>query len=602
MIKVAILGGAPQDENVFFHALETIAPGNIQVAATNDPSRFQEEIESSGIACINIVALRSAGFELCRRIKSRKQTASLPVILILSSEDRDADTGPGFRAGADGVVYRPLNRNEIQIQFRNMLCLQGDANLISNRDAVPPEVTDDSFYRNLFDYMSSGVVVFKPIDDAHDFLITNFNPAAERIERVKRSDVVGKSVLEIFPGIKRFGLYEVLQRVWATGDPEHFPTKLYRDQRISGWRENHVFKLPSGEIASVYDDITVIKKAEEALAESEEKYRLLVDNANEAIIVAQDMQLKFFNQKVVSVIGYSREELESMRFDELIHPDDRETVVSHYKKRIGGKKLPSVYSFRMRKKNGRSFWAEINAVVIEWQGRPATLNFLSDVTKRTRDQKKLKENLIEKEVLLREIHHRVKNNMQIISSLLNIQSRHIRNPQAQKLFRESQTRIRSMALIHEKLYQSENLAKVDFRAYIHTMIAHLYHFFNVSPNVIHQNLHIDEIYLDISTAIPCGLIINELVTNSLKHAFLPGVEGKISIEMTSQEKKYILKISDNGKGIAEEVDIFNTETLGMQLVNMLIGQLGGTLSFDRKAGSRFKIIFPKIAKKKSGRG
>lgn len=594
MIKVAILGGSPQDENVFFHALERIAPGKIQVAATADPSRFQGEINSSRIVCINIVSLSSVGFELCREIKSRKHTESLPVMLILSREDREVDVEPGYLSGADGIVYRPLNRNEIQIQFRNFLCLLGDVKLLPNRRVEPAEVSQDSLYRNLFDYMSSGVAVFKPINDAHDFLITNINPASEKIERVKRSDVIGKSVLEIFPGIKRFGLYDVLLRVWASGKSEHFPTKLYRDHRISGWRENHVFKLPSGEIASVYDDITAIKQAEEALAESEEKYRLLVDNANEAIIVAQDMRLKFFNSKVVTVTGYSQEELESMRFDELIHPDDRETVVSHYKRRMEGKKLPSVYSFRMRKKNGRSIWVETNTVVIEWKSRPATLNFLNDVTKRMRDQKKLRENLIEKEVMLREIHHRVKNNMQIISSLLNIQSRHIRNPQAQKLFRESQTRIRSMALIHEKLYQSQNLAKVDFRSYIHTLIVHLYHFFGVSPNVIHQNLQIDEIYLDINTAIPCGLIINELITNSLKHAFPPGVEGKVSIEMISWKKQYILKIHDNGKGIAEEVDIFNTKTLGMQLVNMLVDQLGGELSLDRKSGSRFKIIFPKI--------
>jgi len=598
-MKVTILGGTPQDENIIFHALETIVPGKTQVSATTDPSRFQEEIKSSRIVCINITEISSAGFELCMEMKSGKRAVSLPVILILSQEDRVSDIGAGYRAGADSFIYRPLDRNEIQFQFRNILSLLGDEKLLIRKKPAPSDAPHDALYRNLFDYMSSGVAVFKAEKNAEDFVIANINPASEKIERVKRADVIGKSVLEIFPGIRRFGLYEVLQRVWLTGKPEHFPTSLYRDHRITGWRENHVFKLPSGEIASVYDDITAIKQAEEALAESEEKYRLLVDNANEAILVAQDMKLQFFNPKVVAVTGYSREELENMLFTDLIHPDDRELVANSHRKRMSGKKLPHVYSFRMRKKNGRVIWAEINAVVIDWKGRPATLNFLNDVTKRMRDQKKLKQNLIEKEVLLREIHHRVKNNMQIISSLLNIQSRHIRDPQAQTLFRESQTRIRSMALIHEKLYQSENLALVDFRAYVHSMIVHLYHFFGISPNVIRQALQIDEVFLDISTAIPCGLIINELVSNSLKHAFPPGEEGEIKVEVVSGEKKYIILVSDNGRGISEELDIFNTDTMGMQLINMLVGQLGGKLSLDRVSGSRFKIIFPKAPLKKS---
>jgi len=205
----------------------------------------------------------------------------------------------------------------------------------------------------------------------------------------------------------------------------------------------------------------------------------------------------------------------------------------------------------------------------------------------------LKASLKEKEVLLQEVHHRVKNNMQIIYSLLNLQSRLIKDKKAFEIFKSCQNRVRSMALIHEKLYKSEDFARVDFAEYAELLATHLFSSHGINPEVIQINIDIKDVFLDINTAIPCGLFINELISNSLKHAFPKGEKGEIKIAMHALNNNDIeLIVSDDGVGIPEEVDFKNTESLGLHLVNILAeDQLRGSIRLDRKNGTRFRIKF-----------
>jgi two-component sensor histidine kinase len=213
---------------------------------------------------------------------------------------------------------------------------------------------------------------------------------------------------------------------------------------------------------------------------------------------------------------------------------------------------------------------------------------------------RLKASLNEKEVLLKEIHHRVKNNLQIISSLLNLQTGHSKNEEASQIIQESQNRIRAMALIHETLYQSRDLAKIDFAEYIHNLAYHLFISYNVSSVVIHLNVEVDDVFLSINTAIPCGLIINELVSNSLKYAFprslaenRKNVRNEISIALNKEaDEMLVLIISDNGVGLSPHIDYKNTTTLGLQLVNTLTEQLDGIIELQQQQGTTFKIVFP----------
>ncbi|MFW6140383.1 MAG: two-component regulator propeller domain-containing protein [Acidobacteriota bacterium] len=218
------------------------------------------------------------------------------------------------------------------------------------------------------------------------------------------------------------------------------------------------------------------------------------------------------------------------------------------------------------------------------------------VEERTRElrraNKELEKSLKEKVALLKEVHHRVKNNMQIVSSLLRLQSCKVKDEKALSVFKQSQSQIKSMALIHEKLYQSRNFAKIDFGSYIEKLVQHLAYSYEVDDKEICIDVNIDNIYLDINRAIPLGLVLNELVTNSLKYAFPYGEKGEIYIHMKkSPEGKHILIVGDTGKGIKAEKDVFESETLGIQLVQDLVRQLNGSIDIQRKKGIAFKIVF-----------
>jgi two-component sensor histidine kinase len=200
--------------------------------------------------------------------------------------------------------------------------------------------------------------------------------------------------------------------------------------------------------------------------------------------------------------------------------------------------------------------------------------------------------LREKEILLKEIHHRVKNNLQVISSLLSLQSEKLQDQQAGQLFRDSQNRIRSMALIHEKLYQSHDLARIDIRGYIQSLSHFLMRSFAAEARSVDFQTQVDEIFLGIDQAVPCGLIINELVSNALKHAFPNHREGVVFIRLHKDGEGQIhLEVGDNGIGFPEGVDFQNTTSLGLQLVNSLVGQLDGTITLNCTAGAIFLITF-----------
>jgi PAS domain S-box-containing protein len=216
-------------------------------------------------------------------------------------------------------------------------------------------------------------------------------------------------------------------------------------------------------------------------------------------------------------------------------------------------------------------------------------------TERKRAEETLKASLREKEVLLKEIHHRVKNNMQVISSLLNLQARHLSDPTAISMFRESQGRIRSMALVHEKLYQSKDLSRVNFAQYVENLVMYLVHSFRVDSERITIATDIGDVALDINTAIPCGLIINELVTNALKHAFPDDRKGTIAISLIrAGDAGLTLKIRDDGIGFTARQEGEKSETLGMQMVNMLVDQLDGTIRREAASGTSFIIGFKEI--------
>lgn len=225
----------------------------------------------------------------------------------------------------------------------------------------------------------------------------------------------------------------------------------------------------------------------------------------------------------------------------------------------------------------------------------------TEIKEREKAEEKIKTSLKEKELLLKEIHHRVKNNLQIISSLLDLQAGNFKNNDIPELFKESQNRIKSMSLIHEQLYQSKDLANINFDDYIRNLIANLSRSYGISSNNVLFKINVKDATLDINKAIPCGLIISELVTNSLKHGFPDGKKGEINIDFhLDKNNNYSLIISDNGVGISKDFSFQTTKSLGLRLVSMLTQQLKGTIELDRNQGTKIKIIFPDLKKIKGG--
>jgi len=206
-------------------------------------------------------------------------------------------------------------------------------------------------------------------------------------------------------------------------------------------------------------------------------------------------------------------------------------------------------------------------------------------------QNMLLKSLKEKDVLIKEVHHRVKNNMQIISSFFTLQQGSIKDPESLVAFNETKNRVKTMAMVHENLYHSEDLSNLDIGNYIENLLTNLYRTYTSNPELIQLEMNVERVSMSISTAIPLGLIINELITNSLKHAFPGGKKGEIALGLFSENDGYVLYVVDNGIGFPEELDIKNTESLGMQLVTTLVEQIDGTIELNRKGGTGFIIKF-----------
>jgi PAS domain S-box-containing protein len=214
-----------------------------------------------------------------------------------------------------------------------------------------------------------------------------------------------------------------------------------------------------------------------------------------------------------------------------------------------------------------------------------------DITEKKISEERLRLSLKEKEVLLKEVHHRVKNNLQVISSILNLQSSYVKDRKTLEILRESQNRIKSMAYIHESLYQTKDFSSINFAEYVTNLSTNLVHSYQSFEDQVELDLKIQDLYLNLDLAIPCGLIINEILSNALKYAFPKNRRGKISIRLAHKNQEITLVIQDNGIGLPDHIDYKNTESLGLQLVVTLVDQLGGTIKLDRLKGTKFTISF-----------
>jgi PAS domain S-box-containing protein len=327
-------------------------------------------------------------------------------------------------------------------------------------------------------------------------------------------------------------------------------------------------------------DITLRKEAEE-------HFRLVVEAAPSALLMVDEHGvMTLVNSQTEQLFGYSRAELLGQPVEMLV-PERFRAV--HPRHREGFFQTPTTRAMGAGRdlfglcKDGREVPIEIGLNPLRTEEGPLVLASIIDITERAQAAQRLMNSLREKEVLLREIHHRVKNNLTVINSLLYLQSSTTQDEQTLRMLQNCRDRVYSMALVHERLYRSEDLASVDFAEYTEELTNQLFHTHVLSADTIRLKLEVEKISLDIDRAIPCGLILNELISNALKHAFPNGRSGEIRVSLQrTKNGGLILSVADNGVGLPDEATLQTRRSLGMRLVHSLATQLDTQIEFLRR--------------------
>jgi PAS domain S-box-containing protein len=386
-------------------------------------------------------------------------------------------------------------------------------------------------------------------------------------------------------------------------------TRQEIDIEINGSVRNYLIvaqKYHQGSAAvSVGIDMSERKRAEAqknqlicSLQESEHKFRSLYEATSDAVMLLDEHNFFDCNAATLKIFGCSNQKefygKNPSDFSPPVQPNGEDSVCLFSQKMGTAMATGSCrFDWVHKRLDGSEFTAEVLLNAMEINEKKFLQAVVRDITDRKRDEDRIKASLAEKEVLIQEIHHRVKNNLQVISSLLKLQSRYIQDSRVTEMLKESQNRVRSMALVHEQLYQSKDLSNINFAEYIQNLAHNLFQAYEFHGSGIKLQTNIAPCELNLDTAVPCGLIINELVTNSLKYAFSSTNKGKIKIDFNlDQNGGCVLVVSDTGVSFPKDLDYRNARTLGLRLVGSLVKQLRGNITLLETVGTVFQITFP----------
>ena len=350
MTKVLAIDNKQDNLRMLSSFLKNIFPNCELITAESGVKGLEmARSEQPEIILIDVDVPEMNGFEVCRRLKSDNKTRNIPVIIINADHIDSESKERGLEFGAEAFLHEPWDKTELSAQMKAMLRIKRAEDILrKEKDSLEEMVKKSSYdllanearYRAIFENTKDGVAVYKAVDNGENFVFLDFNKAAEKIEQVKREDVIGKRITDVFPGIREFGILEALRRVFKTGEREFFPVAFYRDSRISGWRENSIYKLPSGEIVAIYSDETQKRNAEEALRESEKRFRQLAENIKDAFwIVTPDFkQVIYISPAYEKIWGRSVESLYNnpRSWIDAIAPDDRPIFEDYLNKKMKG--------------------------------------------------------------------------------------------------------------------------------------------------------------------------------------------------------------------------------------------------------------------------
>lgn len=492
------------------------------------------------------------------------------------------------------------------------------------RDVTERKVREESIknnqkmLRNILENIPEGIIVFDKVK------IIFVNSEAFRLLDIKDKEAQDISINKLFKGTSKQIFQNAIHEYFKTGkditgqlslnkntiveysivstyfNGEQHSVLVLKDITHINRLETERLRAELAEQSSkeLQEEIIERRKVEQKLEEQSIRMKAIIENSSNTLIwtVDKEYNLVSFNTHFKSQmmlfmpfeIGSGTNFIDIL--EHAMRPEGIKETTEIFKKVFKGKSQVIEGTLNIKNYN---YWFETFLNPIPGtEGNIIEISCVShNVTEKKENNKKILNSLREKEVLLKEVHHRVKNNLQVVSSILNLQLSHIKDEKVLSVLDESQNRIKSMSLIHENLYQTNDFASVNFSEYIKNLVKNLIHSYQVYDIKINLIFDFKDIKLDLDHAIPCGLIVNEIVSNTLKYAFVGRAEGSIFLSIKTQKNTYYLEIGDDGIGLPNGIDIENTETLGLQLVCSLVEQINGTLKLKDENGTRYLIIF-----------
>jgi PAS domain S-box-containing protein len=393
---------------------------------------------------------------------------------------------------------------------------------------------------------------------------------------LSRGATAAKITGKLLPG-------KIYERTFRRKDGSTFPVYV----------DDAVLKNSDGQIVgirSTIQDITQHKDAEHRLHESEERYRLLIENAAESIVVIQNGVIKFANFQAERFSGYSKRELLGKSILDLVPPEDSERALNHHHMRVRGQTMPAeADTVRVLRKDGAIRSAEVRGTVITWGGASATLNFYTDITERRRAEEALASAREEKNALLKELQHRIKNSLTMISSLIDLESNRSTDTETHAILATLRDRVNSITRLYSLMHQTGEIQRIRLDHYFSHIVRSLSETYVPDSPQIHITEEYEQILIDAKPAASCGLILNELVTNAFKYAFPDGRAGTVHIRASSHDGTLAISVADDGVGPPDGFSVERSTGFGMRILQLLVEQLDGRIEYQRTNQTIFTI-------------
>lgn len=453
-------------------------------------------------------------------------------------------------------------------------------------------------YRDLFINLGDALVI---VDDQNK--IIDLNNAAKNL--FDRHDCVGKN---LFDFVHEEDLESVKER---SKEFREKGTIINVEFRVKNRDKNKYVNLSSTAIyegdryvgsRDILRDITQEKEYQELIMKQTSHLESIFENKSDVIMCTLDSRYNItsFNSKLREFVVYNlgMNLKIGMNFMDILLSSVSDKVKKNLLEYYGeaSKGNPIQFEGILKNKHDKNIWLEtfLSPITVEGRSEYDLAVMAMDITEKKETQLEITKSLQEKEVLLKEVHHRVKNNLQVISSILNLQSSYVKDENTLEILRESQNRVKSMSFIHESLYRSKDFSQVNFSDYLNNLINNVVHTFLLPDKDVMLKIDLGAVNLNLDQAIPCGLILNELLTNAMKYAFVNIEDPELYIRLEEKDNMVYIYIEDNGIGLPEDFKIDESDSLGLQLVQTLTDQLDGTLNFKTQEGTKYLLTFEKL--------